>query len=526
MDAEKLIIQLKKHQNELDKLDITIDQALHQLEIFSRGMPYADIIKPCRINDGIFVIDKSRCDELIEYHKQAALSGRLMKFVPASGASTRMFTNLQSYLNSSGRITLSKLKKDADNNSSVKSVSEFIENIKRFAFFDELREVLKKCKIDLQNLNDKDDITQIIKKTLNPDGLNYSFYPKGAILFHKYAEETRTAFEEHIYEAVELVKDQPGTVRIHFTISEEHTNLFLKIISKTVNDSIAKEVFIKTTFSYQKQSTNTISVTLENELFLDENGQLVFRPGGHGALIENLNDISGDIVLIKNIDNILPATKNKKSVMYTKIMTGFLISIQKELFSYLRILEQKKINESLVAEIKEFASKYFSVQFNNDFHKLITEMKASYLFDKLNRPIRVCGVVKNEGHPGGGPFWVKNSRNEISLQIVEESQIDKNNPTQLKALKEATHFNPVDIVCAVKDYNGNNFNLKKYVDTETGLITNKTHEGKPLKALELPGLWNGGMADWNTLFVEIPKETFNPVKEINDLLNPAHQVIG
>lgn len=524
MDFERFVNQLKEHHKELEELEISVSQVLHQLEIFSRGIPFADIVKPCRIDDGIFVIDKAKYEELTEYHKQAALSGRLTKFVPASGAATRMFSYLQSYLNSSDRITLTKLKEDAESDSSARSVSEFIYNIKRFAFFNELKEAMKSDKIDPASLSDKDDISKIIKKVLEPDGLNYSFYPKGAILFHKFKEAARTAFEEHLYEAVELVKDQAGTVKIHFTISEEHTNLFLKIISKAINDCIAKDIFIKSTFSYQKKSTNTISVNLDNELFLDENRQLVFRPGGHGALIENLNDLSGDIVLIKNIDNILPSTKNKKSVMYVKIMVGFLISIQKELFSYLRLLEQRKINDSLVSEIKQFASNYFSVQFHNDFDKLITEMKASYLFDKLNRPIRVCGVVKNEGHQGGGPFWVKNSKNEVSLQIVEESQIDKNVPAQLKILKESTHFNPVDIVCAVRDYKGKNFNLKNYVDPNTGLITNKTHEGKPLKALELPGLWNGSMAEWNTVFVEIPPETFNPVKEINDLLKPAHQM--
>lgn len=309
MDLKKFENQLKEHKKELDNLDISVTQVLYQLEILLRGIPFTDIIKPCRINDGIFVIDKARHNELIEYYKQAALSGRLMKFVPASGAATRMFSNLQSYLNFSDSITLDKLKEDAKSNASAKTVSEFINNITRFAFYDELKEVLKKDKIDPSNLRDKDNISPIIKKVLDSDGLNFSVYPKGAILFHKYADETRTAFEEHIYEAVELVKDQPGTVNVHFTISEEHTNLFLRIISKTINDCIAKDIFIKPTFSYQKKSTNTISVTPDNELFFDEMGQLVFRPAGHGALIENLNDLSGDIILIKNIDNILPATK-------------------------------------------------------------------------------------------------------------------------------------------------------------------------------------------------------------------------
>jgi hypothetical protein len=524
MNIEKIANDLKLYQEELNKLEISIEQILHQLEIFSRGIPFTEIIRPCRIDDGIFVIDHKMYARLIEYHKLAASTGRLMKFVPASGAATRMFSDLQSYINNSDFFSNSSLKEKAGTENSAKSVYDFIVNIRKFAFYDKLTKFLEEDKVDPENLDDVRTISSIIRKLLGPDGLNYSFYPKGVILFHKYAEEARTAFEEHLYESVDLVADQSGNVRIHFTISEEHTDIFLKSTKKTIYELKKKNFLIEAAFSYQKKSTNTISVTNDNELFVDSNNKLVFRPAGHGALIENLNDIDGDIILIKNIDNILPATKNKKSIKYTSIMTGFLISVQREIFSYLRLLEQKKINEGLVTEIKKFAIEYLSIHFPENFDKWITDVKASFLFDKLNRPLRVCGMVKNEGHPGGGPFWVKDSKNEVSIQIVEAAQVNQADSDQLKLLKKATHFNPVDMVCAVRDYNGKKFNLKDYVDENSSLITIKTHEGKPLKALELPGLWNGGMAFWNTVFIEIPVDTFNPVKEINDLLRDSHQV--
>lgn len=524
MNVEKIVDNLKAHQEELKKLNISVEQILHQLKIFAEGVPYTDIVRPCRIGDGIFVIDQNKHSELIDYHKRAASTGRLMKFVPASGAASRMFSNLQSYLNNSGLFNISKLKIKAETESAAKSVYDFIVNIRKFAFYDELKKILEADNINTENLTDHETISKLIRKVLEPDGLDYLNYPKGAILFHNYPEGARTAFEEHLYESVKLVSDQSGNVRIHFTISEEHTNIFQKSVKRTLDELMKKGFSVNPVFSYQKKSTNTVSVTDENELFFDDNNKLVFRPAGHGALIENLNEIGGDIILIKNIDNIHPATKNKKSIKFTKIMTGFLIFIQKEIFSYLRLLEQKNITESLLTEIRKFAVEYLSINIPDDFDKWSADGKTVYLFEKLNRPLRVCGMVKNEGHPGGGPFWVRDSNNQISIQIVETAQINKADPDQLKLLKKSTHFNPVDMVCGVKDYRGKNFDLKNYVDENSGLITIKTHEGKPLKALELPGLWNGSMAFWNTVFIEIPVDTFNPVKEINDLLQVSHQV--
>lgn len=524
MDNAEILKELDKHIPQINKLGVSVIQIIHQLELFQRGGVYADVVKPCKKGNGIFVIDESRFADLLEIHKMAALSGRITKFVPASGAATRMFAKIQSYLNESAGIPFSKLKSDSFRNPVAKSVFEFITNLKSFAFYDELRSALIKETFWLEDIEDDSDISIILKILLDDKGLNYSKYPKGAILFHKYKNCARTAFEEHLFEAVNLGVDQLNEVKVHFTISEEHTDLFLKIINISVKEFEKNGIKIKADYSYQKKSTDTISVTPDNKLFRDSAGNLLFRPAGHGALIENLNEIDGDIILIKNIDNILPSTKNDLSVQYKKIMTGFLISVQKQVFYYLNLIENKKYDEKLIAEIVKFASEILTLSLAEDFNNLTTDSKADYLFSKLNRPLRVCGMVKNEGHPGGGPFFVRQSNSEISIQIVEESQINKDNPEYLKIFKESTHFNPVDMVCGVRDYKGRKFNLKNFVDETSVLISLKTYEGKTLKALELPGLWNGAMAYWNTVFIELPSETFNPVKEINDLLKPEHLV--
>jgi len=524
MDKEQRLKELKEHSSEIVEHGIIEQQILEQLEVFERGELFTEIVKPCVKGDGIFVLDDSQSDKLLENYLSAAISGRLTKFVPASGAATRMFNHIQSYLNSSKTISIARLKKEMHTDTNAKSVYEFITNLKYLAFYEDLKSLPSLEKFDLDNISDEDDISIILRKVLDSSGLNYSFYPKGAILFHKYNGENRTAFEEHIYEAVELLKDQSGNARIHFTISEEHAELFKEIIEKATKHFQKQSVQVKVTYSFQKKSTDTISVTPDNQLFKDSNNKLVFRPAGHGALIENLNDLDADIVLIKNIDNILPSTKNIESVKSIKIMTGILVKLQRQVFNYLKILDSKNVNESIINEIKTFASYFLSVLLTDAFERKTTDKKADYLFEKLNRPLRVCGMVKNEGHPGGGPFWVRIKSDEVSLQIVEESQINKNNKDKADMLKASTHFNPVDMICAIRDFKGNKFNLKNFVDESSGLITTKSFEGRQLKALELPGLWNGAMAYWNTVFVEIPAETFNPVKEINDLLKPQHRL--
>lgn len=524
MNKVKLLEELEFQNSEIINSAISKESIITQLEIFERGALFANIIRPCTINDGIQIIEDSRFEELILLHESAAQSGRLTNFIPASGAATRMFKNLQVYLNKSEGVPYAVLKEDKFSDTDAKAVYEFILNLKRFAFYNELKNILDEKNIDPENLDEDDDISIILKSVLNESGLNYSWLPKGAILFHKYDNESRTAFEEHLYESAVCSSDKAGKVKIHFTISEEHREIFNDIVYKAVKKFEDYNLHLIVTCSYQKKSTNTISLTIDNKIFKDSANNPVFRPAGHGALIENLNELGADIIFIKNIDNILPSTKNEISIRYKRLMSGYLLSVQKEIFSYLRQLENKKINESILSEIQKFASELLSITFPPDFNRQTIHYKIEYLFSILNRPLRVCGMVKNEGHPGGGPFWVKNSKGEVSIQIVEESQININNSRQFKIFSSSTHFNPVDMVCAVKNFNGENFDLKKYVDSTSGLITTKSYQGIPVKTLELPGLWNGAMAYWNTIFIEIPPETFNPVKVVNDLLNPAHQL--
>ena len=358
---------------------------------------------------------------------------------------------------------------------------------------------------------------------LDENLLNYSSFPKGLLPFHRYKEHSSTAFEEHLFEAAEYASSNRDA-NLHFTISEKHKDKFdeeFKYIEEDVEEKTQTKFNI--TFSYQKHATDTIAVTTTNEPFRDDNGMLVFRPSGHGALIENLNEIDADIIFIKNIDNVVVNKYKGEVAKYKKMLAGVILKIQEKAFEYEESLNYEISNEKLL-EIADFLSSKMNVVLDANFNNLSLHEKKVYLKNKLNRPLRVCGMVKNEGEPGGGPFWVKNSSDNISLQIVESAQIDKKNPDQNTILKNSTHFNPVDLVCSVKNYKGEKFDLTKYVDSNTAFITMKTKTGKDLKALELPGLWNGSMAYWNTIFVEVPLITFNPVKTVNDLLKAPHQI--
>ncbi len=353
-------------------------------------------------------------------------------------------------------------------------------------------------------------------------GLNYGQLPKGLLLFHAYADGARTPMEEHLVEAA-LYAASNDEANVHFTVSHEHLPLF----RKKVEDCIAKyeakyDIKINVSFSEQKPSTDTIAVNTDNTPFRNDDGSLLFRPGGHGALIENLNDIDADVVFIKNIDNVVPDRLKGDTVLYKNVLAGVLVENQKRAFEYLELLDSGNYNHKDLEEIIRFVQRDLCCR-RADIKELEDAELVSYLRSKLNRPMRVCGVVKNIGEPGGGPFLAYNQDGTVSLQILESSQIDKSNPEYVKMFTEGTHFNPVDLVCATRDYKGNHFHLPDYVDHNTGFISSKSKGGRELKALELPGLWNGAMSDWNTIFVEVPLDTFNPVKTVNDLLRPQHQ---
>ncbi len=487
-----------------------------QIFNFKNGFPYIQISKAATINNGILEINNTDKVKFIDFYENN-LPKDIVKFVPASGAASRMFNSLYAFNklyqgDDSGYIDFMK-------SSGLNSVMKLMMKIEKFAFYNDLNELLQQKGKDIKKMIDYMDYAGVIDAILDESGLNYGQLPKGLLKFHNYfGGYSRTAVEEHLVEGVLYCKDNKGKSKIHLTVSPEHKVFFQNKIKEVIKQYEKQfKIDLKISYSIQKPSTDTIAVDIENNPFRNNDGTLLFRPGGHGALIENLNDINADIIFIKNIDNVVPDNLKTETIVYKKIIAGVLLYYQQKIFNYLKELENNQITDNLINEIKLFLEKDLCVLPET------REVSISYLKEKLNRPLRVCGMVKNEGEPGGGPFWCINSDKTVSLQIVESSQIDINNKAQLEILKNATHFNPVDIVCAIKDYKGKKFDLKKYVDYKTGFISEKTQDGKKLKAQELPGLWNGAMADWNTIFVEVPIITFNPVKTINDLLRDEHQ---
>lgn len=519
---EKIKIELdriKKFLNNNNSLDISLEQIEEQLKLFFTGVNVPVLIKPATVGDGILQLLQEDHIELLNLHNTALLNNRLTKFVPASGAASRMFQKLLSVMNRFNNFSLQDIEKTVDDKE-AEYVYRFLINLNRFAFYDDLKSKLKISDDELSQLVIKNP-SKILKAVLTEEGLNYSSKPKGAIRFHKYNSGTRTAFEEQVYEAINYQTGNNGSINLHFTISKEHEGILNHILKSLKND-LADKYDLNISYSFQKKSTDTIAVDENNKIIYDENGSPVLRPAGHGALIENLNDLFSDIVIIKNIDNLTAENLNSDTVLYKKLLTGYLLKMQKKIFEFLEILESRDLGKINLDEIIEFIQKKLFITTPADFNKLSVDNKIDFIFTKLNRPIRVCGMVKNEGEPGGGPFWIKNNDGTISLQIIEQAQVNLNDNEQVNIVKSSTHFNPVDLVCGLKDYKGNNFDLHKFVDHNSGIITKKSKDGRELKALELPGLWNGSMADWITIFVEVPITTFNPVKEVNDLLKKEH----
>jgi len=520
------IEQLKKdYEKGKGNIKVTFEKIVNQVETFKKGIPFLKLVRPCTIGEGLHVIDEEEdSEDLITVFQEAIEDERIIKFVPASGAASRMFKNLQAVLNKFGDVKRYVLEEAVTHNDEDSlAVLKFIDNIKRFAFYPDLKFEMSEDGFDFEILLREGNYSEILKYTLESDGLNYVNQAKGTIKFHNYPDGARTAFEEHLIEAIHYAKAEEKPTKVHFTIPPDYTGLISSIVKQAIEQHKKVGDNIQVSYSYQKPSTDTIAVTLDNKPFKDAEGNLVFRPAGHGALLENLNDLKGDIILIKNIDNLVTDHLQSTTYLYKKLLTGYLISLQNKIFTYLRALESEDISLSTINSIKQFAESELSIQFDKSFDSLSTELKIKKLKEKLNRPLRVCGMVKNERESGGGPFWVEDEDGTVSLQIVEMTQIDLVNEEQKKILEASTHFNPVDIVCGVRDYRGNSFNLLRYTNAETGLIAIKSKDGRELKALELPGLWNGSMAKWITVFVKVPMITFNPVKEVNDLLKKEHQ---
>lgn len=492
---------------------ISQEQIAKQLADFANGFPYLKLEAAASLEKGVLNPSADEQNKYLSAWDAYCKSGKkVLKFVPASGAASRMFKNLFEFLDASYQIP------------STPFEETFFDNINKFAFYEDLNSAcLRLFDKDVMKLIEDAEYKKIVAVLLDADGLGYGLLPKGLLLFHSYPEGARTPLEEHLVEGAMYACNGDGTVDVHFTVSPEHRSMFESLVEDNAG-IYAKRFGVKynVSFSEQKSSTDTIAADMNNEPFRDKDGKLVFRPGGHGALIENLNDLEADVIFIKNIDNVVPDRLKGDTVQYKKLIAGILIDLQKQAFEYIKLLDSGKYSHDQIMEVLQFLRKKLFCK-NPEVKNLEDAELIIYMKEKLNRPIRICGMVKNVGEPGGGPFLAYNSDGTISLQILESSQIDMNNPDAKAMFENGTFFNPVDLVCAVRDYKGNKFDLTKYVDPATGFISLKSKNGKELKALELPGLWNGAMSDWNTVFVEVPLSTFNPVKTVNDLLREQHQ---
>ena len=495
---------------QIQQKGLTREDIEKQVRNFEQGFPYTQLIRPARIGDGIYQPGQVDLEHFQHVYHRAPHDLSVMKFVPASGAATRMFKSLFEYLE--------------DPSDNIPEVETFIQNLSYFAFYDDLRSALERKGKEISRLIQKKDYVAIIRELVDDGGLGYGALPKGLIKFHQYPDHSRTPAEEHMVEGAHYSQNPDRSVKIHFTVLPEHQEKFRSHIqNKQGGYEKSYNLNFLVDFSNQHASTDMVAVDMNNEFFRDSDGRLLFRPGGHGALLNNLNELNEDLIFIKNIDNVVPDRFKQTTYDYKQALAGMLLEYQQETFQYLREMESDGFDEDRLPEILEFAENRLNIFPPDDLDPLDSKALRDYLFARLNRPIRVCGMVKNQGEPGGGPFWVKDPDGSESLQIVEKPQINQDDPGQKQILEASTHFNPVDLVCGVKDYQGNKFDLFRYRDPSAGLISTKSKGGRSLKAQELPGLWNGGMAYWNTIFVEVPLITFNPVKTVNDLLREEHQ---
>ena len=498
----------------LEKKGISEKQIEEQLACFEKGFPFLRLAGAASVENNSIMVADEAMQKMYLAAWDAYKDGdrKIVKFVPASGAASRMFKNMFEFLGADYDVPTTDFEK------------KFFDHIHNFAFYNDLNAAcMDNTGKNIDALLEEKNYKAVVSNLLEAAGLNYGSLPKGLLKFHRYADGVRTPLEEHLVEGALYAAGKTGKVNVHFTVSAEHRALFEKLVDAKVSEYAQKYgVEYNISFSEQKPSTDTIAADMENKPFRDDKGKLLFRPGGHGALIENLNDLDADIVFIKNIDNVVPDRLKADTVTYKKLIAGVLVTLQKQAFDYLELLDSGHYSHEQLENIIRFVQQQLRCR-KEDIKDMEDADLVIYLRKKLNRPMRVCGMVKNVGEPGGGPFLAYNPDGTVSLQILESSQIDMKDPEKKAMFEQGTHFNPVDLVCAVRDYKGNKFNLTAYVDKATGFISYKSKNGKDLKALELPGLWNGSMSDWSTVFVEVPLSTFNPVKTVNDLLREQHQ---
>lgn len=498
----------------LAKKGISEEKIAEQLACFEKGFPFLKLSAAASVENGgiMLAAEADQQRYLAAWDAYKAGDKKIVKFVPASGAASRMFKNMFEFLGADYNVPTTDFEK------------KFFDHIHNFAFYNDLNAAcMDNTGKNIDALIAEKNYKAVVANLLESAGLNYGALPKGLLKFHRYADGVRTPLEEHLVEGALYAAGKSGDVFVHFTVSTEHRELFQKLVDSKAAEYAAKYgVNYHISFSEQKPSTDTVAADMENKPFRDKDGKLLFRPGGHGALIENLNDLDADVVFIKNIDNVVPDRLKDDTVTYKKLLAGVLVTLQKQAFEYLKLLDSGSYRHDELENIIRFVQQQLHCR-RADLKDLEDADLVIYLRKKLNRPMRVCGMVKNVGEPGGGPFLAYNPDGTVSLQILESSQIDMNDAEKKAMFEKGTHFNPVDLVCAVRNYKGEKFNLLNYVDKATGFISYKSKNGKDLKALELPGLWNGSMSDWNTVFVEVPLSTFNPVKTVNDLLREQHQ---
>lgn len=491
-----------------------------QINRYVRGFPYQELEGPARAGTSIKTFSNDRIRQLVKKYKERSPHLRVVKFVPASGAATRMFGHLYQLMddfqeNTDQEAILSSKEHTAGR--------RFFHNLNSFAFTEALQKVLQRNGKDLDTLIQESKYREVLEYLLTSKGLNYGNLPKALLKFHRYEDHLRTPLEEHMVEGANYARTSYNKVYLHFTVASEHQEQFNELVKKLqpkYEDYFGVTYEIR--FSTQNPATDIIAVDYDNLPVRTDDGRLLFRPGGHGALIENLDNIYGQIIFIKNIDNVVPDHLRDNTYIYKRALGGYLLEIQEQVFEWLKAIDKNPHSVQTEA-IRQLLYEHLGYHIPDAiFMGMRKEQQLEFLYNKLNRPIRVCGMVKNTGEPGGGPYSVLHDNGCVSLQIVEKSQIDTKKEDQRNYLEFSTHFNPVDLVCSTHNHKGEPFNLKSFTDPETGIITHKTHNGKPIKAQEKPGLWNGAMANWNTAFVEVPLSTFNPVKNINDLLRKEH----
>lgn len=506
MFTEKNIKQIKNH-------GLSEDIIVKQLNIFKEGIPFANVVEAASVGNGIAVLSTKEQNHFASLFDDKKNELDLLKFTPASGAATRMFQFLHCFLDKFDveNDNIDEFLQKEENN----DLKRFFNSLEKFAFSELVLESIHRKQPEFQHFEKGKQHYLFVKEMLEEAGLNLNETPKGLVPFHKYGENYITAFGEQLYEAA-FYSTSNGIANLHFTVSEEHEEKFKKRYEE-IQEAVENKTGVKfnISYSFQKKETDTIAATLENKAFLNENDELIFRPSGHGALLENLNEVNADIIFIKNIDNVVSQNYVETIAFQKKVLAGKLISLQQEIFEFVEELHSPNSSEETLNDAALFISK--------ELHIKNTPINKEAILKILERPIRVCGVVENTGAPGGGPFLIKEKNGNLSYQIVEMSQIDKSSAQQSALAEKATHFNPVDLVCGVRNYKGEKFDLLQFSDPDAGFISHKSYNGKDIKALELPGLWNGAMANWNTFFVEVPLITFNPVKTVNDLLNKEHQ---